>query len=177
MATHILLTGLPGCGKTTLVRRIIEQLGDLQLAGFYTQERRGSDGRRTGFQAMGLKGASIMLADVRSKSRVRVARYGVELPAFEQFLQDELNCGPGEVDLFVVDEVGKMERCSQRFIELVGALLDGDVSVLSTVAMKGGGFIADVKERNDVELVKVHNNNRDRLVSDLVKRLRHSVHG
>ena len=51
---HILLTGLPGCGKTTLVRRVIEPLTDLRLAGFYTGEPRGTDGRRVGFEAIGL---------------------------------------------------------------------------------------------------------------------------
>ena len=44
MASHVLLTGTPGCGKTTLIRCIIEQLDDLRLAGFYTQELRGQGG-------------------------------------------------------------------------------------------------------------------------------------
>ena len=83
---HLLLTGPPGCGKTTLVLRIIEQLRDLRLAGFYTQELRGDDGRRTGFQAIGLNGGSTALAGVRSKSKIRVGRYGVELSGFEQML-------------------------------------------------------------------------------------------
>jgi nucleoside-triphosphatase THEP1 len=32
---HILLTGAPGCGKTTVICRLAERLGDLRLAGFY----------------------------------------------------------------------------------------------------------------------------------------------
>jgi nucleoside-triphosphatase THEP1 len=30
----ILLSGPPGCGKTTVIRRLVERLGDLRLAGF-----------------------------------------------------------------------------------------------------------------------------------------------
>ena len=39
-AKNLLLTGPPGCGKTTVVRRVIHQLSHLRLAGFYTEEMR-----------------------------------------------------------------------------------------------------------------------------------------
>jgi len=174
-ARHLLLTGFPGCGKTTLICRIIEQLRDLRLAGFYTQELRGDDGRRVGFEAIGLNGRSTTLASVRSKSKMRVGKYGVELSGFEQLLDAELNREAKHVDLFVIDEVGKMECYSKPFVELAGKLMDGDVPVLSTVAMKGSGFTADVKQRDDVELIRVDNDNRDRLVDDLAERIRDAV--
>jgi nucleoside-triphosphatase THEP1 len=31
---NLLLTGLPGCGKTTVVRRVVELPGSRRLAGF-----------------------------------------------------------------------------------------------------------------------------------------------
>lgn len=171
-ARHILLTGFPGCGKTTLVRRILEQLRGLRLAGFYTQELCDDAGRRVGFQAIGLNGRSTKLASVGSKSKIRVGKYGVELPGFELFLDDEFNREAGNVDLFVIDEIGKMKCFSRRFMELMGRLLDGDVPVLATIAMKGGGIITAVKQRSDVELVQVHEGNREGLVGDLAERIR-----
>jgi nucleoside-triphosphatase THEP1 len=33
--TNLLLTGLPGCGKTTVVRRVVELPGSRRLTGFY----------------------------------------------------------------------------------------------------------------------------------------------
>ena len=54
-AKNLLLTGPPACGKTTVIRRLIERLTDLRLAGFYTQELR-EHGQRVGFEAVGLSG-------------------------------------------------------------------------------------------------------------------------
>lgn len=38
--TNVLLTGPPVCGKTTVIRRVIERLADLRLAGFSAKEIR-----------------------------------------------------------------------------------------------------------------------------------------
>ena len=39
-AKNLLLTGPAGCGKTTVIRRLIEQLAGRRIAGFYAQEIR-----------------------------------------------------------------------------------------------------------------------------------------
>ena len=52
----MLLTGLPGCGKTTAVREIAERLAGRKVAGFYTEEIR-VGGVRKGFKWKRLDGA------------------------------------------------------------------------------------------------------------------------
>jgi hypothetical protein len=47
----VLLTGPPECGKTAVILRLIERLGELWLAGFYTQEQR-ERGQGVGFEAV-----------------------------------------------------------------------------------------------------------------------------
>ena len=54
---YLLLTGAPGCGKTTVLERVAEHLGDLRLAGFLTLELR-EHGQRVGFEAVGLGGSA-----------------------------------------------------------------------------------------------------------------------
>ncbi len=61
---NLLLTGSPGCGKTTVLKRVAEHLGDLRLAGFLTLELR-EHGQRVGFEAVGLGGSRVILAHVR----------------------------------------------------------------------------------------------------------------
>ena len=74
---NVLLTGPPGCGKTTVVRRVVQALGGLRLAGFYTQEVR-ERGQRVGFEIVGLGGQRCLLAQVDWHAPLRVGRYGVD---------------------------------------------------------------------------------------------------
>jgi nucleoside-triphosphatase THEP1 len=75
---NLLLTGPPSCGKTTAVLRLGERLTDLRLAGLYTRELR-EQGNRVGFEAVGVStGQRALLAHIRSPSRLRIGRYGVE---------------------------------------------------------------------------------------------------
>ena len=60
IAKNILFTGLPGCGKTTVISRIVDRLAQLRLTGFYTREIR-ERGDRRGFEAVGLHGSSVVL--------------------------------------------------------------------------------------------------------------------
>lgn len=168
---NVLLTGDPACGKTTLVRRVIEQLSDLRLAGFYTREIR-RQGKRLGFEAVGLSGSRAVLAHVVFRSGLRVGRYGVQLEQFDELIHEELRRPPDEVDLYVIDEIGKMECYSDRFVQTVQTLLDGPLPLLGTVGQRGRGFIEQVKRRSDVRVVLVTAENREQLVKGIANQLR-----
>jgi nucleoside-triphosphatase len=163
---NILLTGSPGCGKTTVIQAVIGQLGDMQLAGFFTQEIR-KNGQRVGFEAVGLKGNRCVLAHVGSSSGRRVGRYGVEIEQFEALVSEEVENSNEKVRAFIIDEIGKMECFSQKFVQIVRHLLDGSRPVLATVALKGGGFIAEVKSRADIQLITVSSKNRNQLPGEI----------
>jgi nucleoside-triphosphatase len=167
LAKNALLTGPPGCGKTTAVRRLVGRLPDLRLAGFYTLELR-EGGQRVGFEAVGLStSCRALLAHVRSRSRHRVGRYGVEVESLALMVRGELERPTGEVDLFVVDEIGRMELHCPEFVQAVRQLLDGAVPVVAVVARTGGGLIAEVKARAEVRLIELTTESRDALPAEL----------
>lgn len=169
--SNFLLSGPPRCGKTTAVRRLIDSLRDLRLAGFYTEEIR-EHGRRVGFRAVGLNGGEALLAHVSIASPFRVASYGVDPAALEPLLASELGRPPGDVDLYVIDEIGKMECFSRDFVASVRRLLASPALVLATVAFKGGGFPAEVRTHADAELFLLTPANRDELPGELASRIR-----
>jgi nucleoside-triphosphatase len=142
---NLLLTGSPGCGKTTVLERVAKHLSDYRLAGFLTLEIR-EHGQRVGFEAVGLCGHRAILAHVRYKSRVSVGRYGVEPDRLVPLIEEEMNRTLGAVDAYLIDEIGKMECHCPQFIEAIGRLLEGPVLLVATIALRGGGLIADVKK-------------------------------
>lgn len=158
-----LITGEPGVGKTTLVRKIVERMESVPMAGFYTTEIR-SKGYRSGFELQGLNGDRRVLAHVGMESRHRVGKYGVDTAGFEVFLE-KLDLLNPHVALIVIDEIGKMELFSKRFHTLIRNVLDTNKLLLASIALQGKGFIQEIKQRPDVHLLKVTRNNREHLVA------------
>jgi nucleoside-triphosphatase len=108
------------------------------------------------------------MAHVDFRSHARVGRYGVDVDAIDAVAETALALDPG-VGVYVVDEIGKMECFSQRFVAAMRRLLDSDKPVVASIARKGTGFIAEVKRRHDVELWEVTVRNRDALADLILK--------
>jgi nucleoside-triphosphatase len=159
---------MPGSGKTTLFRRLVNEWQHLNPVGFYTAEIREGKSRR-GFELCSLDGRSGTLAHVNLRTGYRVGKYGVDVNGFEAFLA-ELPLGVPQTGLVMIDEIGKMECLSDRFIEIVKAVFDSDRRLVATIARKGGGLIAQLKKRTDVQLFELTRENQDSLFNRLVQR-------
>jgi nucleoside-triphosphatase len=165
---NLLVTGPPGCGKSTLIEKIVTHI-DKPMTGFFTRELR-DQGQRVGFSITTLSGKQSLLAHETSKSRVRVGRYGVDIDAIDQIAVPSLSpSDPAEI--IVIDEIGKMECASPRFREAVLRVLDSEHPVVGSIAQRGGSFIQKVRERDDVSLVRISETNRDWLLEDLLTSL------
>ncbi|GAF74235.1 unnamed protein product [marine sediment metagenome] len=169
-ATKILLTGLPGCGKTTAVMQIIANLDSKKVAGFYTQEIRQNNARK-GFGWKRLDGAEGILAHIDIKGPFRVGKYGVDVAGFEESVVPILDIEQTEAELFVLDEIGKMECLSEKFVTAVRQLFTSDKSVLATVALKGAGLISEVKNYPGTKLFNLTRQNRDKTIAEILQTL------
>lgn len=131
----LLVTGAPGVGKTTLVRRVVDRLEGVRVTGYTTGEIR-EEGRRLGFRFVPLGGDARTMAHVDLPGPSRVGRYGVDVAAIDAVAGAVL-APPADVDLYVVDEIGGMECPSERFVAAMRTLLDTDGRVLATIARRG----------------------------------------
>jgi nucleoside-triphosphatase len=163
--TNLLITGVPGSGKTTVFRRLVEKLGHLNPVGFFTAEIRKGGGRQ-GFSLSSLDGRTGILAHVDFRTGYQVAKYGVDVTGFEAFI-DPLKVLAPETGLVMIDEIGKMECLSDIFTKIVSDSLNSEKPLVATIAQKGGGLIAELKKRSDVQLFTLTRETQDETVTQI----------
>lgn len=166
-----LLTGWPGCGKTTTIMKIISGLPYLKPAGFVTSEIRENKVRK-GFRWIRLDGTEGILAHVDIRGPYRVGKYGVDVPDFEENVVPVLDMKHNHADLFVVDEIGKMECLSEKFVRAVRTLFTSDRAVLATVAQKGSGLIQEVKNQPQSDIFHLSPENRNQIATEIIQILK-----
>lgn len=169
MAQALLLTGPPGVGKTTVVRKVVARLGG-RADGFYTEEIR-ERGRRTGFRLVALDGSLGVLAGVNTHSPHRVGRYGVHVQDLERVGVRALQRAVEQphVAVVVVDEIGKMELFSAAFQEAVEDALSSPKPVLGTVMAGSQPWVNALKSRVGVTLIEVTAVNRQFLPERILR--------
>jgi nucleoside-triphosphatase len=167
---RLFLTGNPGVGKTTLIRAIVERLEEVTCAGFYTEEKR-QRGQRIGFRVITLDGQEGSLASL-GRETPTVGKYSIHVEEFEKLVLPELDTATAAADLYVIDEIGKMELLSRPFRNRIIELLAQPTNLLATIAKRGRGFIEQIKGRTDVEIIEVTRNNRDELSNELGRKIK-----
>jgi len=167
-SAKILLMGLPGCGKTTAVLSIISSLKNKKLAGFYTQEIREKNIRK-GFRWRRLDGPEGILAHIDIKSPFKVGKYRVDVVGFERSVVSVLDVDKTDADLFIIDEIGKMECLSEKFVTAVRRLFASEKPVLATVAQKGAGLISEIKNYPGTKIFNLSRQSYDKTIAEILQ--------
>ena len=97
-----------------------------------------------------------------------MGRYGVDVAGFEDFL-DRISFLDQNAKLVMIDEIGKMECFSEKFVSLITDVLDSEKFLIATIALKGAGPISVIKERPDSQVLQVTHKNREALLSQIIK--------
>nr|AFK47755.1 unknown [Medicago truncatula] len=183
-----LVTGPPGVGKSTLIMRVFESLKasnpTLKVQGFYTREVRVA-GERVGFDVVTLDGRTCPLASSNFSSQEshrwpNVGKYKVDVASFESLALLELQVRE-DTDLFIIDEVGKMELYSSSFFPAVLKVLESNIPILASIPVPKFGrdipAVARLKNHAGATLFTLSVSNRDAvreqmrsLLEDLLKK-------
>ena len=161
-AARILLTGRPGVGKTTIIKKVLGMKIPV-AGGFLTEEiRRGV--RRVGFAVKDIHtGREGVLASVDLKDGPRVGQYRVDLASFESVGVEALRQALAREGCVVIDEIGKMELCSAAFQTAVTELFGSGRSVLATIAVHDHPFLNRLRQATGVTLIEAVVENRNDL--------------
>jgi nucleoside-triphosphatase len=162
-----LLTGMPGTGKTTIIKDALSR-SRKSAGGFYSEEIR-VRGARKGFQIVTLDGETAILAHIEIHSPYRVSKYGVNLSELERVAVPAIERAIRSHDIVVIDEIGKMELFSSAFrITALEAIESGKL-VLGTIMLKPHPWADKIKRHPAVELILVDRSNQQQVLGQLLQ--------
>jgi len=175
MAKNFLVTGRPGVGKTTCLKRLAEILVSrgVTVGGMITLEVREA-GVRKGFEVVDLlSGRRGVLASTGAGEGPRVGRYVVNLRDLEDVGVSAVRNAVDKASVVIIDEIGPMELLSESFKEAVTSALNSEKPVAASIHERAreNPFGRSVLERRDVELIPLSLANRERVPAELARKI------
>jgi nucleoside-triphosphatase len=164
VADILLISGRPGVGKTTVIRRLADAIRN-QAGGFYTEEIRKS-GKRIGFRLVTLRGRSATFAhaDWAARTPHRVGRYGVDTSVLDRIGVQAIRQALRYRRVILVDEIGRMELFSDAFRAVMDDAASGPAPLVATITVAPHPWAEDFKRRPRVTLHELTRGNRDRIL-------------
>lgn len=140
---------------------------DRRVRGFVTEDIR-HEGDRVGFMIELDSGESRVLSHV-DYDEPSVGKYGVDLDAMDWLIQRLANWSTKSSDLFIADEIGKMELKHDEFSGIVEDLLSEETDLLATIPATGPDFIDQIRAKDTVRELKMTKDNQQGVQRELIE--------
>ncbi len=175
MRKHIiLLTGPSGIGKTTVILKLVTVLKEkrIDVGGMITMESR-KYGTRVGFEIIDLKNSRRgWLAHINQKRGPRIGKYRVNLEHLNSIGTQAILDAVENRDIIIVDEIGPMELCSEKFKKAIERTLACKKLVIATIHQKARDpIINEVKNRTNAEILTLTKENREVTTEKILKKV------
>jgi len=162
------ITGMPSVGKTQTLVKIIEKLEGTgyTVEGMVTEQVI-KDKKRVGFSVLDWQTKEKdVFAHMDFDLKDKVGKYGVDTSVLDRIgvAAIEKAVADDEVNIIIIDEIGKMEMLSEKFCEAVIDALDSDKPIMVTLHKKSRSpLLQDVRRRDDIRILEVTHVNRNLL--------------
>jgi nucleoside-triphosphatase len=170
----ILITGKPGIGKTSILRRTVKELRSrkYEVGGMICREVR-EGGARVGFEVMDLStGTRGWLAHVNQPTGPKIGKYHVNLTDLDVIGVGAILDAIQNADILAVDEIGPMELSSAAFNNALVKAVESSKPLLGTIHYGlSNSLVNSIKTMEDTEILKVTHNNRENLHNLIANRI------
>lgn len=173
----ILLTAPPKTGKSTLLKKLIDAYPNKRY-GILAGEIRDESNNWVGFEAIDLEGNRQTFMHVsKIDSPIKVGdKYNIDVGVIDNFMTQPLLEGLNNQDgLIFIDEIGRAESYSQKFMDTVRAIFNSNVDFIATVVFDDEPWSMEFKNHPDVTLITLTQENRDLVAETLLKYLRGEI--
>ena len=167
--SSILLTGRPGVGKSSCLRRVAERCSST-VDGVISGELR-ENGKRAGFEMQLIgQGTRGLLASPEVESAIRFGtprqldgkpRLGVTHDFLKSDVCPHLRALIGKVSLIVVDEIGSMQASFPEFLEVIRELIAADTPLLASISLAEDPSIDALRNCREIPTIELSLSNRD----------------
>ena len=154
---HVLLTGAVQVGKSTALRKFLENTG-YSADGYRTYWK---DKNTLYIAPFGESVEGIPAAVTADEKRQPIPE------AFDNAAEFIKNCGKKQ--LIVFDELGRLEQCSESFMTAVLEKLQGEKPVLGVIKKEQNSFLDRIRSLSNVVILEVTEENRDLIPQEIEK--------
>jgi len=158
----IFLTGTPGIGKSTILEQVNNSYKGKKF-GIISRELKDKLGHRIGFEAVNFQGKRSTFAHINQiKSPFLIGgKYFVDLNILDHFVVSQILRGVNHPQSLVfIDEIGRMQAFSKKFIYAVQKLVHSNSNILATIVSDPEPWSLQFKNDKHLILVQITKSNR-----------------